>query len=152
MSTGAQAAGEPRSPEHFGEVGDFPISAPLRETQGTSRPCLSLGSGGDAAHSARPDLPKGDILTLARMKHERVRRLRAYGSAAGLEVLLLAEIDTETVAPLRVAVMGAALATAEPLAVFPNSDDGRAGADTLAAAVLRALELAHPSDEPGAAA
>nr|WP_137831843.1 hypothetical protein [Methylobacterium sp. L1A1] len=82
-----------------------------------------------------------EILALSRMKRERLSRLRRYGAAAGLEVVLLAEVETETVAPLRVSVIVLGADGAEALAVFPNSDEGRDAAESLAGAVLRALEL-----------
>lgn len=93
-----------------------------------------------------------EILPLSRVKRERVSRLRRYGAASGLEVVLLAETESETVAPLRVSVIPEGADGAEALAVFPNSDEGRAGADTLAGAVLRALELARGAEPPGDAA
>ena len=93
-----------------------------------------------------------EILTLSRVKRERVSRLRRYGAAAGLEVVLLAEVEAETVAPLRVSVIVPGADGAEALAVFPNSDEGRDAADTLAGAVLRALQLADTAEPPGGAA
>lgn len=96
----------------------------------------------------------GDVIGLPRAQRAApvTRAVRIYGTASGLGVVLVTDADAGTVSPLRLAVTGGAPAWVEDLAVFPNSDEGRSGADTVAVMVLRVLELAEIDPTPRGAA
>ena len=96
----------------------------------------------------------GDVIGLPRTPRATAttRTVRSYGTASGLEVVLLTDADAGTVSPLRLGLVASRPAHVEDLAVLPNSDEGRAGADTMAAMVLRALQVAERGPLPGGAA
>lgn len=96
----------------------------------------------------------GDVIGLPRAQRtaHRGRTVRSYGIAFGLEVVLLTDADADTVSPLRLGLVAPRPTRIEDLAVLPNSDEGRAAADTISAMVLHALQIAEHEALPGGAA
>lgn len=94
----------------------------------------------------------GEVVTLPTMRLERMNTVHRYGIAAGLDVVLLTSADVRTIAPLRLCLLAPSPVGLEDLAVFPNTDDGRAEADIVAGLVLRALQVTEIDFYPGGAA
>lgn len=85
----------------------------------------------------------GDLITLPIAPVERLREVHSYGYAAGLILVLMLDTDEGAHQPLRLALVGPEPLLVETLAAYHHDADGRRSADRVAAAVLRALQLAE---------
>lgn len=93
----------------------------------------------------------GDVLVLPVAPRERLREVHSYGYAAGLVLVLMLDTDEGAHLPLRLALVGPEPLLIETLASFHHTPEGRRTVDKVAAAVLRALQLAEWTC-PGSAA
>ncbi|MCJ2111206.1 hypothetical protein MKK64_08380 [Methylobacterium sp. E-025] len=93
-----------------------------------------------------------NVVGLPQAKRETLHTVWIYGTAAGLDVVLRTEAGPDTAPSLHVSVIAPGPTGIEDLAVFPNSTEGRTGADVVAGAVLHALEIAEIEATPGSAA
>ena len=84
----------------------------------------------------------GDVLILPVVPRERLQELHRYGSAAGLDLVLMLDTDEGAHLPLRLATVGPDPIGTETLASFHHTPGGRWQADKVAVSVLRALNHA----------
>ena len=92
------------------------------------------------------------VVSLPHAKRETLHTVWIYGTAAGLDVVLRTEAGPGTAPSLYVSVIAPGPIGIEDLSMFPNSVEGRAGADVVAGAVLHALEIAKIEATPGSVA
>ncbi|WP_243997041.1 hypothetical protein [Methylobacterium sp. E-005] len=85
----------------------------------------------------------GDLITLPVAPRERLREVHSYGFAAGLILVLMLGTDPGAHQPLRLCLVGPEPLLIETVAAFHHDAEGRRAADKVAAAVLRALQLAE---------
>lgn len=93
----------------------------------------------------------GDLLILSVAPRERLQELHSYGSAAGLDLVLMLDTDEGAHLPLRLATVGPDPIGLEVLGSFHSTTGGRWQADKVAVSVLRALRHAEWTI-PGSAA
>lgn len=93
----------------------------------------------------------GDVLILPIAPRERLREVYRYGSAAGLDLVLMLDTDEGAHLPLRLITVAPDPIGAEVLASFHDTTGGRWQADKVAASVFLALRHAEWTI-PGSAA